>query len=262
MSIPTSTSSLVRLAQTFDDDLGPVDALPTGESASLVRVTRSGEVAVRSLDGDHPFDALLGFVAPDDWEVFGVIAPGWGTYYAGPHAGTRRRCRAIHLAQRGGEEASIVRFYGDDAGTVTTEPQSPGRVADCIRRAMGLPTPSEPDTSVFAYWSDQVLLALAARGHPSFGGRLVEREEIDGFLIERAATWGDLRWQVIQCGDHPVIDPSLAAWMDDGMFARTMLAEMVDPDVAIDAAKRACTPAAWTYLLTRFVSDAIHDDAG
>ena len=79
MSIHTSTESLTRLAQTIDADLGEVDDLPNGESASLIRVTRSGEIAIRSLDGEHPFDALLGFVAPEDWEVFGVIAPGWGT---------------------------------------------------------------------------------------------------------------------------------------------------------------------------------------
>ncbi len=263
MSIPTSTSSLTRLAQTLDADLGGVDELPTGESASLVRVTRSGEIAVRSLDADHPYDALLGFVAPEDWEVFGVIAPGWGTYYAGPAKGDRRRCRAIHLAQRSGEEVSVLRFSDDLDGTVVDEPQSPGRVADCIRRAMGLATPAETPATLAAYWTDDVLLHLAARGHPSFNGALVERCEIDEFLADRPLSWGDVRWAVIEAGGNVVLDASLAAWMDDGMFARLMLAEMVEPDIAISAAKRACTPDAWTYLLTQFVTlamDSLDDD--
>lgn len=259
MSIPTSVSSLTRLVQTLDADLGEVDELPTGESASLVRVTRSGEIAVRSLDGDHPYEALLGFVAPDDWEVFGVVAPGWGTYYAGPQAGQRRRCRAIHLAQRGGEEASLVRFAGDAAGEVMNEPQSPGRVADCIRRALELPTPPPAPDSLTAYWADRVMRALASRRHPSFNGALVGREEIDDILLPIPLSWNDERWAVIASGGNAVLDASLAAWMDDGMFARLMLGEMIDPDVAIREAKKACTPEAWTYLLSSFVEAALDD---
>ncbi|MDP1794832.1 MAG: hypothetical protein Q8K63_11935, partial [Acidimicrobiales bacterium] len=232
MSIPTSVSSLARLAQTLDADLGEIDALPTGESASLVRVTRNGEVAVRSLDGDHPYDALVGFVAPDDWEIFGVIAPGWGTYYEGPRKGERRRCRAIHLAQRSGEEVSVLRFAEDDDGTVMTEPQNPGRVADCIRRAMGLPTPNASDHSLLALWADEVFRKVAARRHPSFNGELVG--SCEAYEIARApfASWSDARWAAITGGGNEVMDATVATWMDDGMFAREMLAQIVDPGVA------------------------------
>ena len=261
MTIPTSVSSLTRLAHTLDADLGDVDALPTGESASLVRVSRSGEIAVRSLDGEHPYDALIGFVAPDDWEVFGVIAPGWGTYYEGPRKGERRRCRAIHLAQRSGEEVSVLRFTGDGEGTVMTEPQPPGRVADCIRRAMALPTPAPTDASLTAFWADQVLRRVAARRHPSFNGERVDSCEVYDLVGPRPASWDDARWAVIAGGGNTVMDATVATWMDAGMFAREMLADMIDPSVAMAEAKKACTPEGWRTVMMLILGEALYDDA-
>ncbi len=260
MSIPTSISSLARLAQTLDVDLGEVDALPVGESASLVRVTRNGEVAVRSLDGDHPYDALVGFVAPDDWEIFGVIAPGWGTYYEGPRKGERRRCRAIHLAQRSGEEVSVLRFSGDEETTVMTDPQPPGRVADCVRRALGLPTPEASDHSLLALWADEVLRKVAARVHPSFNGERVDSCEMYDLVGAPFASWSDARWAAIVEGGNEVMDATVATWMDDGMFAREMLAQIVDPGAAMAVAKSACTPEGWQTLMLLMLGQTDNDD--
>ncbi len=262
MTIPTSVSSLTRLAQTLDADLGHVDSLPTGESASLVRVTRNGEVAVRSLDGDHPYDALMGFVAPDDWEVFGVIAPGWGTYYDGPRKGERRRCRAIHLTQRTGEEVAILRFTGDEEGDVIQEKDAPGRVADCVRRAMGLPTPPATDASLTAWWADQVLRRIAARRHPSFEGELVDSCEVYDLIGPRPASWDDARWSVIAEGGNTVMDATIATWMDDGMFSRECLGEMIDPSVAMAEAKKACTPEGWRTVMMLILGEAFYDEGG
>lgn len=247
MSIPTSTSSLARLATTIDSDLGEVDGVPTGESASLIRVTRNGEVAVRSLDGDHPFDALLGFVAPDDWEVLGVIAPGWGHSYA-PDGGPSRRVRVIHLASRLGEEASALRFAGDAEAQVM-ESAAPGRVADCLRRALELPTEPERPETLLRLWADRGLRAVAARAHPSFNGKKVTKGEVVALLGDRPTSWEDERWRVVSDGGNGRMDGALAAWMDDGMFARLVLGDLVELDIAMDAAKRACTPAAWRLLL-------------
>jgi hypothetical protein len=260
VSIHTSTESLERLVQTLDLDLGDVDELPTGESASIVRVLNNGEIAIKSLDGEHPFDALIGFCAPDDWEVFGVIAPGWGTYYAGPQQGERRRVRAIHVVSRRGEEASLLRFAGDTATTIARETHVPGRVADCIRRAMNVATQPEPEESVLAFWWDRVMQALVARNHPSFERRPVDVAEIDALIGDRPATWSDERWRVVEADGNAHMDGAVAAWMDDGMFARFMLAELGDPDVAIPAARRACTPDAWDYLLQCFAYMALTDD--
>jgi hypothetical protein len=259
VSIPTSTASLSRLATTIDGDLGPVDALPNGDSASLIRVTRSGEVAVRSLDNQHPFDALLGFVAPDDWEVFGVIAPGWGTRI---DTGVRQRTRVIYIAARDGEEASLIRFAGDDDAEVL-RPDEPavGRVADCVRRALDLPTAPEPDDSLLALWWDRVLKKLVERNHPSFRGEQLDVAGVVAVIeAARPLSWGEERWTVIANEGSLQVSGSLAAWLDDGMFARLLLAELADPDIAIPAAKRACTAEAWTALLGHFAAAALDQE--
>lgn len=254
MSIPTSTESLENLARILDFDLGDVDELPTGDSAHIVRVTSNGEIALRSLDGEHPFDALVGFDAPLDWEVFGVIAPGWGSFYAGPRQGERRRVRAIFVASRRGEEASLIRFSGDTEGTVTHEPHAPGRVADCVRRALDLPTAPESESSLVRYWFDRVLQQLVARRHPSAQRGLVDVDEIDDIIDARPPSWEDERWRVVQAGGNLHMDGAVATWMDAGMFARFMLAEMIDPQVAMDGARPACTKEAWEYLLQCFIA--------
>jgi hypothetical protein len=251
MSLPTSTKSLERLVHVLDFDLGEVDELPTGDSASILRVLTNGEIAVKSLDGEHPFDALLGFVAPDDWEIFGVIAPGWGTHYAGPKRGERRRMRAIHVVSRAGEEASLLHFAGEEP-ELAPDGHVPGRVADCIRRAMNVPTDPEPDESLLSLWWDRVLQRLVAHNHPSLSASPVGRADIDELIGERPVSWGDERWKAVAEGGNLRMDDALAAWMDDGMFARFMLAGVADADVALPAAKRACTPEAWTYLLACF----------
>jgi hypothetical protein len=259
MSIPTSTESLERLIQTLDLDLGNVDELPMGDSAHVVRVTDKGEIALRSLDGEHPFDALIGFDAPLDWEIFGVIAPGWGTFYEGPRQGERHRCRTIFVASRQGEEASLLRFAGDAEATLMREPGSAGRVADCVRRALDLPTPVPQASSLVAYWFDRVLQQLVARRHPSAGGALVDVAEMDEILDARPLSWEDERWRGVQAGGNLLMDGAVATWMDAGMFARYVLAELADPHVAMQGAKPACTPEAWNYLMTCFVVAASED---
>jgi hypothetical protein len=259
MSIPTSTESLENLARILDFDLGDVDALPTGDSAQIIRVTSNGEIALRSLDGEHPFDALVGFDAPPDWEVFGVVAPGWGSYYEGPRKGERRRCRVIFVASRHGEEASLLRFAGDDEGTVMREPDPPGRVADCVRRALDLPTPPPDASSLLALWFHEVLQRLVARRHPSASRELVGLQDIDDVIGDAPASWADERWKVVEAGGNFRMDGSIAGWMDDGMFARFTLAELPEPTVVMAAARTACTPAAWEYLLARFAEAALSD---
>jgi hypothetical protein len=214
-------------------------------------------MAVRSLEGQHPFDALLGFVAPEDWEVFGVIAPGWGTHV---DTGRRQRTRVIYLAARHGEEASLIRYAGQAPTEVLTE-RAIGRVADCVRRALDLPTTPEPDDTLLALWFDRVLQKLVERNHPSFAGEKVDADSVVG-IIEAAepASWNDERWKVIQNGGSFSVSDDLAAWLDDGMFARLLLADLADPEVAIPAAKRACTEEAWSALLEHFAARAIEQE--
>lgn len=245
------SESLRRLAATLDHDLGPVDDAPAGESASLVRVTRSGECAVRSLDGEHPYDALLGFVAPDDWEILGVAAPGWGTYYEGPRRGERRRCRAIHLATRKGDEVSLLRFAGDEEGELMPEGNAPGRVADCVRRALDLPTPEQPAESLAAaIWDEFARYAVTSLERP------VDVDAVSDIFEATPKSWEEWRWWAIQNGGNHVMDASVATWMDAGMFAREMLAAMEDPDESMARLKAVCTPAAWQSVIVQFLEAA------
>jgi hypothetical protein len=262
VSIHTSTESLNRLVTTIDADLGDVDELPTGESASLIRVTRSGEIAIRSLDGDHPFDALLGFVAPDDWEILGVIAPGWGTRYE-QSPPSRQRIRVIHVASRSGDEASLLRFAGEPTATAAPIGELPaGRVADCLRRALNLPTPEEPAETLATLWVHRVLQGLAARSHPSFGRRKVDAHEVEAIVSSAApSSWEDERWAVVQSEGSFLMDGAIAAWMDAGMYARYVLADMPERSTTVDAAKKACTPAAWRVALIAMTGILLEDDA-
>ncbi|MES2156071.1 MAG: hypothetical protein V4510_13135 [bacterium] len=246
----TTHDSLAKLVSLIDQDLGDVPDVEVGESAQIVRVTRNGEVALRSLDGQHPFDALVGFVCPADWEVFGVIAPGWGT---SPALG-RVRTRVIFMRQRDGESASLIRFAGGEAQNMGETPI--GRVADCISRAMDLPTEAESDDTLLAMWWDRTLKHVASLFRP------VHEAAAAVTLAEslRPTSWADERWHAV-LGDSRLMDGSMAAWMDDGMFARAMLAEMEDPETLILAAKRNCSPEAWHALLSHFAKATLGGEA-
>lgn len=188
------TTDLQALARSLDKDFGP-ELL--GRPPALVRVLDDGEVGSRELDPEaHPFEQLLGFCAPDEWAILGIVAYGWGGI--GTNGAPRRsddemrsRIRVIHLLDRHGAEAHFVRF-----GVECLEPEArpEGRVPDALRRALGLPTEPPPPPEL---------------GDP----------DVD---------WDELRWAVIQGRiEHPCIDGALAAWMDAGMFARITLSEVL-----------------------------------
>ncbi len=246
------TNNLSTLVKLIDQDLGAVPDVSQGESAQIIRVTRTGEVAIRSLDGAHPYDALVGFVAPADWEVFGVIAPGNGA------SAERGRCRVrvVYLIDRDGTVASILRFSGDDEAADMGEAPI-GRVSDCVLRAMDLPTPHEADDTIIAYWWDRVLKRLAGRRTAVANVASI----IDIIDEMRPSTWDDERWQVVRDGGNDVMEGTMAAWMDQGMFARTMLASIGDPEELLPSAKANCTPEVWSALLHHFAEVALGGEA-
>jgi hypothetical protein len=113
-------------------------------------------------------------------------------------------------------------------------------------------TPTEPDESLLALWWDRTLQRLVSHNHPSFEGQLVGVADIDAIIGERPVSWSEERWKVVEAGGNAHMDGAIASWMDDGMFARSMLAELGDPAVALAAAKRGCSPDAWAYALQCF----------
>lgn len=208
----------------------------------------------RVLDaGQHPLDVLLGFTAPAAWAGLGVICFGWASPIAhdqldaarhttsGPRPSQhpeRMRVRVTTLVDRTGEERATATL---EDGTVVDEPGS-GTVTDALRRALDVPTAPAPvgTAELFAaLWLADLAQAgrpqswpEAALRHPAMqmlAGRFPspQPEELIGCgrSLHRTMTWERLRQRAADGRiDLDVgIDAPLAAWMDEGMFARWVL---------------------------------------
>lgn len=195
------------------------------------------ELGVKSdLDG-HPVDALLGFVCPEEWTAFGCSHVGWASPSEGLRPSEhpeRERVRITALVHRSGVAVTVVRF--ESGRELSDISECRGMIPDALRRALGVPT-SPPEEPVRAFtarvWLESVL--REARRKPAITWN-------DVTTLEPHATsesWSDLRWSVIT--ERRAVDevsPEIAAWMDDGMFAR-----WTAPDAALfDALERAVGP--------------------
>jgi hypothetical protein len=216
----------------------------------------------------HPFDMLAGFTAPPHWRAAGVSTTGWaqrtgqgGRRLTGP--GDREPVRITVLVDREGGAAGVMRIggAGGDTGEVVPLPGPPeGEVADACRRALGLPTAPPPGSTLELWtltWLDR-LVDVAGRAdaparlrtwaqvadlHAAAGPR---RDPVGlaaaAAALAEAWPWSRLRAEpsVIE-GPGPVPRTDLAAWMDDGMWARWLLARLPGEDDLL-AAVRAMLP--------------------
>ena len=195
--------------------------------------------------GEHPLDHLLGFVAPETWSAMGLVCFGWASPPAGDASGLRpsehpdrRRVRVVSLLDRHGEERATATL---DDGSVVDEP-GVGTVSDALRRCLGLATPAPPVGSgeLFAAmwlssvaasdrrltWTEAVMLHPAMQVRARAGRRpQVEELVSSGRSLARAMPWGELRLRAAAgVSDGGIgVSADLAAWMDDGMFARWVL---------------------------------------
>lgn len=201
--------------------------------------------------GRHPLDALLGFVAPPSWRALGVVCFGWAApaldVDEARHTASgvrpsrhpeRCRVRVTTLVDRRGEERATATL---EDGTVVDEPGA-GTVTDALRRCLRLPTapPPVPSAELFAaLWLGNVAAAGRAMSwaevalrHPAIqlldrGGHRPQPEELIGAgrSLHRALTWERLRSRAAtgRLDGGIDLDPAVAAWMDDGMFARWVL---------------------------------------
>jgi hypothetical protein len=191
--------------------------------------------------GADPVDELVGFVAPPDWDAFGLVAPGRATDL---ESGRDHPVVVTHLCDRLGQELSAIRSAGPDGPTVWPHPAPPepvvGRVPDLCRRVLGLatPPPEGPPTELWlTQWLDRCL-ALAALAespltwehlaalHPAGPVGAGRRAPGPDALAElaaagaRQASWRSLRLAAGTGTDLPVLTPEMVAWMDDGTFSR------------------------------------------
>lgn len=190
------------------------------------------ELTFRHLDCADVVCALGGFVAPTDWQAFGVVAPGRSVPVdadGAPAGGPDTRVVVCALVGHNGEVASHVRA-GD--GRVLAGGETDGRVVDACRRVLGLPTPPAPGSpQVWAtvVWVDAVLAATLAAdlGEPPGWHALAALDPLDHAGDRAGLTWSLVR---ASCAAGlvvvPGVDAELAAWMDDGMFAREATAAL------------------------------------
>lgn len=234
-----------------------------GAEPALVSVSEPNDdgfdLGLRPLDGAHPSDMLLGFVAPADWHAVGVTTDGWA-YRIGERAvpeARRTRVHVVTLVSRSGERVHRVAAVdgtplggrgGDDPGDVT------GEQVDLLLRVLDVPTPPPPcDASVF--WAIEWLVRLVADAprtwrevterHP--GIRLLRTGDAwpaEDFLdiagtFSRVCSWARIRALAAE-GAYPVPDltPLEAGWLDDGAFARFVLTR-VPPLDSVRASARA-----------------------
>lgn len=170
---------LLRLADVLDEaSLRDGWQRPPLLVRMIERTGQPPELGVRSLDGDHPLAALMGFRAPADWSIIGTIVGG-NMHPVGAHQDrstsppltVRRdpeaqpsRARVIHLVHRSGHAVSTVRPESGEVHVDRCRPTdvSRGRIDDACRRALGLATspPADPPMAVWAgIWLDRVMAA-------------------------------------------------------------------------------------------------------
>jgi hypothetical protein len=220
-------------------------------------------LGLRPLDGEHPVDALLGYRCPAPIEALGVAVTGNARSLdpddpAPPDVPTGR-VRVVQLHARDGRAASRIRRLGDEPPRVMDAGAAEGDVADCLRRALGLPTapPTHPPVVWWALdWLDAVMEEVCREPDRRWTwGRVAKLHPLAGLLppdspsalVEHVAVqsagidWTAVRLDVaVEAGPDDrrgrfPIDPELAAWMDDGMFARWLLGSRPDPvEVVVD----------------------------
>ena len=201
-------------------------------------------LGLRSLDlGVHPFQVLAGFTAPDEWSAFGIRARGQARHLDQPPRDPSATAMTF-LLDRAGGEASVLRL--DDE---VSDPPGPieGTIPDLCRRVLGLPTAAAPTSTTLlwtAIWLDRVLEAWGqpsqrrvltscwsqiARLHPAVAGPAADLQAFaDPAALIAAAraqaadtSWADLRRTASRVAlPEGAVEPDVAAWMDDGFFAR------------------------------------------
>lgn len=219
--------------------------------------------------GDHPLAFLAGFVAPADWSALGVVCTGRARHLDEPSGAAPVRVAQV-VARSGAWASSWVALgagagraaaaLADGGSTSSGGPDDAptGRVDDALRRALGLPTPPPP-TGTELLWATQwfdALLVGAADGAPARRAR--RRRSLPALVAQHPAvaafdhdparvtvaglvaagarlsalrTWTGLRQACAGGRWHdPEVPAAVAAWLDDGAFARWVLGGY--PDLA------------------------------
>jgi hypothetical protein len=200
---------------------------------------------------------FLGWEAPPECIAVGVVATGRAhvadtpteapaPFSPGPIPGIRMCC----LVTRRGEVT--WRMTLPDGRSFGDAPQE-GRLLDCLRRCFALPTsppPAGPGQLLSVFWLGAIIdedrrvdrgltWREISRLHPlatmmsSGTGMCDDLQDVSIFIRAATSTWSWETLRVRAVTDSwagELVSPELAAWMDDGMFARWILGALPAPD--------------------------------
>lgn len=208
---------------------------------SLIRVVCSGagfELGTLPLDGDHPSQLLFGHRAEPDVHAFGVASRG-RAYHLGARAEADREAAPVAMVtivSRTDELATAVRGI-DPIPAGIERPE--GQLVDLLTRVLDRPTPPPPQEAS-GFWAAEWLSALARHPEPNSleealvrhpAMQLLAGHHDDADRVElisafhRVCTWSRLRTIAETSGWQGAgISQADAAWLDDGSFARHLLA--------------------------------------
>lgn len=269
---PVTVSDWQELAEQLLADLG--DAVEQRGSPIWVKVLEGlYESDLLCVSDDDPA-GLIGWTASPDCEAVGVVATG----RARPIADTENRdaierdFARIRLCCVVGRSGEVGWTLEGSSGDRRVEAPKEGRLLDAMMRCFGLPTPP-PDVPAAelhgAAWLTAILehaiqsakpltWSDVSRLHPLaqlLGGELLVRDDPSGAdaddeitaLIRIAAnawSWPEIRAQAREGNLEALIDPLLAAWMDDGMFSRWLLEQIPPLEQLLGAVEQYLVPSA------------------
>lgn len=158
-------------------------------------------------------------------------------------------------------EADIVDPRRADPFRITHEF---GPLVDVGRRALGLATPAEPTPPVVmldAVWTDRLLTATldADLGSPPpwsvlgalhpLAGAPITAQELRFRRLALPLDWSAFRHQATRSGGSwPGLAPGLAEWLDDGSFARWVLADLAPATHLLDDLSELLTPETMVHI--------------
>lgn len=202
--------------------------LPEPIAFAIARTSdQAVDVAVKPLPATDPVGSLYGFVAPGEWQSFGIATGGTAFHFDAP--GERVRVHIVHAVDRSGAELTVAR-----GGLELDAEPAVGRVPEICRRVLSLPTapPTAPTDELWALdWLDRMLAEVLARdlGEPPPSWTALRR-------LDRRRPASEFPWAILRrlCSDGSLsiggVPPYQAAWMDDGMFSREVIAAYPERD--------------------------------
>lgn len=233
MDRPEGVAELLEfLVRRMDDEIESGEArieppaLLRLDGADVACAVDGIDLHVKPLEG-HPAQVLACCTAPPEWFGIGVLSGGWAHAPGEPKA----RVRMTSLVCRDGTELAGIRLEGKELQIL--EERGVGLVQDTLRRVLELPT-DPPDVSI-AEWLAvcwlEIILKQTKRGkraakltwraaaalHPAIDVIGARPDELPAVGPRAAAAMRWERFRRLQAAEGD----ALAAWMDEGMFARS-----------------------------------------